>query len=121
MKMEDKTIFVEFFGDTPAIRIIDFLLLYDIFDYSKKDICKNADVSWNTLEKLWDNIEKNEIVKNTRKIGKSKMYKLNTENPAVKQLIELNKKLIKLSIIQVQEEPEKEKIKVTTHKKRKTT
>lgn len=46
----NNSLFVEFFGDYPIIRVLDFLIENDVFDYSKKDICRNADVSWNTLE-----------------------------------------------------------------------
>jgi len=37
----------------------------------------------------------NNIVVKTRRVGKSDLYKLNTENPAIKQLIKLDWNLIK--------------------------
>ena len=95
---EDKSLFVEFFGDYPIIRVLDFLIENDIFDYSKKDICRNADVSWNTLEGFWKRLEKTRIVTYTRKVGKARMYKVDTKNPVVKQLIELDNKLMKNSL-----------------------
>ena len=82
-------------GDHPKIRVISFLVENSIFDYSKKDICKNASVSWNTMKKFWRELEQAKIVKFTRKVGKAKLYKLNTENPVVKQLIQLDKELLK--------------------------
>lgn len=94
----DPSIFVEFFGDYPFIRALDFLLENDGFDYSKKDIAKNADVSWNTLETFWSELEEMQIVSYTRQVGKAKMYKLNGQNPIVKQLHELDKRLLKASM-----------------------
>jgi len=95
---EDKSLFVEFFGDYPLIRVLDFLIENDIFDYSKKDIGRNASVSWNTLGGFWKKLEKTGLVTYTRKVGKARMYKVNTKNPIVKQLIELDNKLMKNSM-----------------------
>jgi len=95
---KDNSLFVEFFGDYPIIRVLDFLIEQDLFDYSKKDICRNADVSWNTLETFWSRLEKKGIITNTRQVGKAQMYKLNTKNPVVKQLMELDNKLMKASM-----------------------
>ncbi len=106
---EDKSLFVEFFGNYPIIRVLDFLIENDIFDYSKKDICRNADVSWNTLETFWSKLEKMKIVTYARKVGKASMYKLNTENQIVKQLIELDNKLMQKSMEKI--EVKKEKVK----------
>jgi predicted transcriptional regulator len=103
---EDKSLFVEFFGDYPVIRVLDFLIENDIFDYSKKDIGRNADVSWNTLEGFWKNLEETGVVSFTRKVGKAQMYKINKKNPVVKQLIELDNKLMKNAVERL--EPEKE-------------
>ncbi|MBI2080014.1 hypothetical protein HYT84_04565 [Candidatus Micrarchaeota archaeon] len=36
-----------------------------------------------------------EIVKETRQIGRARLYKLNSHNPVVQQLISLDNKLIK--------------------------
>ena len=43
--MEEKSLFVDFFGDYPLIRVLDFLVENEIFDYTKKEICEYADVS----------------------------------------------------------------------------
>ena len=93
-----KSLFVEFFGDYPMIRVLDFLLENDVFDYSKKDICKNSEVSWNTMEGFWENLEEMGVITRTRKVGKAEMYKINAGSPIVKQLAELDKKLVKKSM-----------------------
>lgn len=82
--------FVMVMGDTPFIRVVDFLLENRPFDYSKTEIAKNAGVGWSTLHGIWKILARAEIMKQTRTVGRSKMYKLNEENPIVKKLIELD-------------------------------
>jgi len=80
-------------GNTPFIRVISFLLENRIFDYSKTDIAKNAEVGWSTLHGIWKRLEELNIVKQTRRVGKSKMYKLNEKNPIVRKMIEIDAKI----------------------------
>lgn len=65
-------------------------MTYQLFDYPLTEIAKNAGVSYSTLQTFWDKLEKNNIVIKTRRVGKSDLYKLNTKNPAVKQLLKLD-------------------------------
>ncbi|MGB9660288.1 MAG: hypothetical protein ACPLY9_07245 [Nitrososphaerales archaeon] len=89
MKSEN-TLLIKYLGDSPILRIIDYFLDNPLFDYSKKEILESIRISRRTLFKIWNDLEKNGIVKVTRKIGKAKMYKLNTENEVVKKLIDLD-------------------------------
>lgn len=91
----EKTIFLEVFGSNPVMKVLDFLISFQLFDYPLTEIAKNSEVSYSTLQTFWNRLEKNKIVIKTRRVGKSNLYKLNTENPAVKQLIKLDWNLIK--------------------------
>ena len=93
--MENETVFIEVFGNNPVMKVLDFLITFQLFDYPLTEIAKNSCVSYSTLQTFWYKLEKNKIVIKTRRIGKSDMYKLNTNNPAVKQLIKLDWNLIK--------------------------
>ncbi len=93
--MPNETIFLEVFGNNPIIRILDFLISFQLFDYPLTEIAKNSGVSYSTLQTFWDKLKRNKIVIKTRRVGKSDLYKLNTENPAVQQLIKLDWNLIK--------------------------
>ena len=93
--MENETIFVEVFGSNPVIKVLDFLITFQLFDYPLTEIARNSGVSYSTLQTFWSNLERNNIVVKTRRVGKSDLYKLNTENPAVKQLIKLDWNLIR--------------------------
>lgn len=88
--------FVLVMGNTPFVRVVDFLLENRPFDYSKTQISKNADVGWSTLHGIWKVLEKTEIVELTRIVGKSQMYKLDEKNPVVRKIIELDAKITEL-------------------------
>lgn len=93
--MKNETIFIEVFGRNPIIKVLDFLITFQLFDYPLTEIAKNSGVSYSTLQTFWDKLERNNIVIKTRRVGKSDLYKLNTQNPAVQQLIKLDWNLIK--------------------------
>jgi hypothetical protein len=61
-----------------------------MFDYPLTEIANNSRVSYSTLQTIWEKLERNNIVIKTRRVGKSDLYKLNTQNPAVQQLIKLD-------------------------------
>ena len=87
--MTEKTVFREFVGDYPGVRLLEFLIEGRFFDYTLTDISEKSRVSWRTLHRIWPNFIKNNIVIVTRTIGRIKLYKLNMKNPAVIKLVEL--------------------------------
>ena len=95
-KMEEKSVFVEYFGDYPLIRVLDFLIEGRDMDYSMTEICKNSGVGWTAFSEIWPVLEKKEIVIFTRKIGNAKLFRLNTKNPWVKELIKMDKIITKI-------------------------
>jgi DNA-binding MarR family transcriptional regulator len=87
----EETLFLKEFGiKSPALRILDFLMDNKAYDYSKTDIAKGAGISRTTLSMAWENLEKNGLVRETRMVGRAKMFKLNLKNPVVKKFIELD-------------------------------
>ena len=94
--MEEKSVFVEYFGDYPLIRVLDFLILCRDMDYSMTEIAKNSGVGWTAFYDIWPQLIKKGIVIFTRKIGNAKLFKLNTKNPWVKELIRMDKIITKL-------------------------
>ena len=92
---ENKSFFLMQFGDTPQLRVLDFLIGFHFFDYPLTEIARNSGVSYSTLQTFWSKLEENCIVVKTRRVGKSDLYKLNTKNPAVKQLLKLDWNLMK--------------------------
>ena len=74
------------FGDTPQLRVLDFLIGFHFFDYPLTEIARNSNVSYNSLKSFFDDFVKSGIVIKTRKVRKSDYYKLNTNNSFVKNL-----------------------------------
>lgn len=93
--MKNESVFAEVFGNNPIIKVLDFLITFQAFDYPLTEIAKNSMVSYSTLQTFWDKLVGNNIVVKTRRVGKSDLYKLNTKNPAVQQLIKLDWNLVK--------------------------
>ncbi len=96
--MEEKSFFVEYFGDLPRLRIIDFLIDNLAYDYSLVEIAKGAGVAYTTLIDIFPDLIKKGMVKQTRKVGKSRMYQLNRENPAVEVILAVDMKISELGI-----------------------
>jgi len=92
--LDNSTLLIEVFGNNPIIKVIDFLITFADFDYPLTEIAENSGVSYSSLQIIWPKLEKNNIIIKTRRVGKSDLYKLNTSNPAVKQLIKLDWNLI---------------------------
>ncbi len=88
--MHEKTSFRLVFGDSPAVKVLDFLIDNQEFDYSLTDIAKGAEIAWSTLHDCWPELVALGIVKKTRKIGRAELYKLNRGDPLVKRLLELD-------------------------------
>ena len=91
---DEQTIFRELLGDTPKIRVLEYLIEGRELDHSLGDIAEGAGINRVTLFRLWPKIEKSRLTVHTRNIGNAKMFKLNTKNPYVKNLTEMFDKLI---------------------------
>lgn len=113
----EESVFVEYFGDYPLIRVLDFLILSREMDYSMTEICKNSGVGWTAFSDIWPHLVKKEIVLLTRKIGNAKLFKLNTKNPWVKELIKMDKVITKLETEKFLSESKKSEQKVEHTKK----
>ena len=98
---KEKSIFVEYFGEYPLIKILDFLVEGAGFDYSMAEIAKGSEVGWSAFSRIWKELNEKGIIVKTRQIGNAKLYTLNTKNPFVKLLINLDKSLVKLELNKV--------------------
>jgi DNA-binding MarR family transcriptional regulator len=90
----EKSLFIEFMGDSPTIRVLDYLLTEKDIDFSISDMARNSGVGRTTLYRIWDKLIKNNIIVPTREIGQAKLFKLNTENQAIKKLLEIDNSLV---------------------------
>lgn len=91
--MEEESVFLEYVGDNPRMRILQYLIEGRNFDYTLTDML-HAGVSWGTLNQLLPKLAELGIVVKTRKIGRATLYKINQQNEIVKQLITIYDTLI---------------------------
>jgi hypothetical protein len=108
---EDKSVFVEYFGGSPYVKVLDFLIQGQEFDYSMTEIARGARVGWSAFTEVWKRLVEKEIVVQTRTIGNAKMFKLNKKNLIVLKLIKLDWEITKLETDKLFEEKTR-KIKV---------
>ena len=93
--MKQESIFEEYFGDTPMVRILNFLILGKDFDYSMTEIAEGSRVGWTSFTRAWKELGRRKVVSHTRDIGRAKLYRLNTEDPTVQKLVKLHWEIIK--------------------------
>jgi transposase len=99
---EESTLLIQFLGNNPTLRIIDFFL-DNRTDYSKKEIIEALGMSKTTFYKVWRQLEKFKVMLPTRRYGKAQLFKLNEDNAVVRKLMILDFTLIKQSIPQVEQ------------------
>ena len=91
--MAEESVFLDYVGDTPRMRVLQYLIEGRDFDYTLTDLL-NAGVSWGTLNTLVPKLLELGIIVKTRKIGRATLYKINKKNFATAQLIELYNQLL---------------------------
>jgi len=84
-----ESLFLKAYGDNPKLRVMEFLITFQDYDYSMKEIAKNAEIGYTTLKEFWQEFVKRRIVKKTRIVGKAKMFKLNLDNKEVQLFVKL--------------------------------
>ena len=90
----ERSLLIRFLGENPIFKIVDFLIENKGLDFSKKEIIEGAGISRASLFNCWSQLESQGIVGVKRKFGKTKLYSLNSENPIVRKLLELESVLI---------------------------
>ena len=80
--------FLEYFGDTPKLRFLDFLIGNNFFDFNMTDMAREAGISYNSLKSFFNEFLEKGIIVKTRRVGKSDMYKFNLENETAKRFLQ---------------------------------
>ena len=92
---EETSIFVEYFGSSPYVKVLDFLIQGQEFDYGMTEIARGAGVGWSAFTGIWEKLVGKKIIQATRTIGNAKLFKLNKENLFVRKIIKLDSELTK--------------------------
>ena len=94
MEENDRSIFIEVFGDNPVIKILDVMICGRGFDYSKADLVRCANVGMATVNRELPKLIEKGIIKHTRKIGKAKLYIINFDSPIAHDIVKLRSTII---------------------------
>jgi len=101
--MKEESIFLDNVGDSPRMRVMQYLIEGREFDYTITDML-NANVSWATLNELLPKLLDLGIVIETRKVGRATLYKINKENTTAKHMMKLYHNLIMAKIDHVKKQ-----------------
>ncbi len=93
--MSEKTPLESIFGESGVLKILDALMTHPSMDYSKKELAEAAGIAESTVHRSWDKIKEMNAVKESRKYGKTQLYKLNQDSEIIKQLFKLDQQLRK--------------------------
>ena len=94
MEKPEKSMFLSLVGNSPLMKVIDFLIDNKGMDFCKKDIAEGAGISRTSLFYCWNDLEKAGVLKQTRKFGKTSLYALNSKSTIARKMLELEMALI---------------------------
>jgi hypothetical protein len=100
---------IQYLGDSPQLRIIDFFL-DNQSDYSKKEIIENVGISKTTFYKVWPVLEKSGMFLSMRKFGNVQLYSLNKKSIIIKQFMSLDSALSKEAMAKTDNSRMKKKV-----------
>lgn len=73
----EKSLLLESIGDTPVLRVIDFLMENRLHGYTKDEIAEGAGLSRAALFNNWKRLEFLGVVRESRRQGRTRRYALN--------------------------------------------
>ena len=86
--------FIQVFGSTPQLRIIDFFLDNPKFDFTREEIMDALGMAKRTLARHLPEVVGSGIVEVSRKIGRAELYRLRKDSNVIERLRELERGLI---------------------------
>ncbi len=101
---KEKSLFLEQFGDTPQLRVMNFMVENHFFDFPLTEIARESSISYNSLKSFIGKFIETGFLVKTRRIRKSDYYQLNLKNTFVLNLIKIDWALTKSYILNMKEE-----------------
>lgn len=102
----EKSSFTLVFGESPFVKVLDFFIEYEDFDYPVSFISKETETKWETVDKVVELLIKKGVVKKTRKLGKAWLYSLDKESNLSRLLMDID---MKISDFYINEELKRQK------------
>ncbi|PKK85252.1 MAG: hypothetical protein CVT48_06290 [Thermoplasmata archaeon HGW-Thermoplasmata-1] len=88
--------FTWIFGENPFVKVLDFMTDHLDYDYSVSDIAEYSEVSRPSVYRVLPALLEKGIIAKTREVGNSTMYKLDTGNSVVRQMLKFDFELSRL-------------------------
>ncbi|MBI1968490.1 hypothetical protein HYS49_01125 [Candidatus Woesearchaeota archaeon] len=98
----DESLFLDYVGDHPRMRIVQHFIEGRDFDFTLTDLL-HAGVSWGTLNTMIPKLVAIGIIVKTRKIGRATLYKINQENLVAQHFLALYDQLLLENLNQIEE------------------
>lgn len=73
--------FTEYFGHTPRAKLLDFLGDHPTSDYTITELSQKAGLARPTVYRVVEALTESGMIKETRKVGQSRMFQMNMEHP----------------------------------------
>ncbi len=86
----EKSSFTLVFGESPFVKVLDFFINFEDFDYPISFISRETETKWETVEKIIELLIKKGVIKKTRKLGKAWLYALNKESKLTQLLLNID-------------------------------
>ncbi len=102
----EKSSFTLAFGESPFVKVLDFFINFEDFDYPISFISRETETKWETVEKIIELLIKKGIIKKTRKLGKAWLYALDKENKLTQLFLDID---MRISDFFIKEELKKQK------------
>lgn len=83
----------DLFGNNALVKTLDFFLENRFWDYTKKDVARESGISRTQLYRFWNVLEGHGLVKETRKIGGTTLYKANMDSSIMQRLETLSREI----------------------------
>ncbi|QLH07139.1 winged helix-turn-helix domain-containing protein [Nitrosopumilus ureiphilus] len=84
--MSEDSIIIQVFGASPQMRIVDFFLEFPTNEFTINEIVENVGMSKTTATKYVEALNQQELIKTTKKIGKTQPYTINMKNPVIQMI-----------------------------------
>jgi len=97
--------FTEIFGNSPRVKLLDFLADHVDFDYTISQIEEFTEISRPTLYRLIGELEAEKMISLTRLVGASKFYALDTRNEKVIEILQMEFEAINRNLLGQRREP----------------
>lgn len=82
----EESVLLSMFGESPRMKIIDYLLEFPTNEFTAGDLVETIGMSRTTVFRELKNLEDQDMIKLASKLGKSPTFRVNLKNPIIKMM-----------------------------------